>query len=895
MADALLEVIAPALAARFRIERQLGRGGMGTVYLATDLAHERPIALKVLDPALGAAIGADRFVREVQLTARLQHPHICALYDSGEISVPEGPSHLWYSMPYLPGGSLAARLRRDGRLSIADAVRIARETAAGLAYAHRHGVLHRDVKPGNILLTDDGHAQVADFGIARAVDQQSDAGEPDRLTQTGLSLGTPAYMSPEQAMGDKSTDARTDVYALGAVLYEMLGGEPPFAGPTAQSIIARQLTEPPRSISATRSDISPAIERVVMAALQRDPSSRFENMDAFGQALETAATGTATDETLTRDARGGTGPTARRRMRMLAAGLVLAGVAVLIVTGIVVARRRIAATTTLPGPAVAVLPFENQGASSDEYFADGITDAIRGSLAELPELRVVGRSTSQTYKGTSRTQQDVARELGARYLITGTVRWAHRPGATDQVEVRPELVEIVSNSAPVVRWDHPIDAPLTDVFKVQSEIASQVAGALNLVLTRGVEARFAQPLTHSMPAYLAYLKGEAATARSFDPRAQEEAAGDYRQAIGLDSAFVQAWARLARSYAIAYFTGSQRVAIGDSSRWAAERAVALGPDNAAAAEALARYYGLVRLDPDRALVEIRRARKLAPSDGDIAMFTGLMEQFGGDPLTGLRDLEAAHRLDPRSSRTTYNLASLYLMLRKYPEAEALITTARAVFPDAPEFWQLVVQVPLQQGNIDSTRALLVHNKLTDRELALVTVGTFGWMWAPILDDASRQRLLAFGPEPFNGDIALLRIAQAMVYASRHDPSNAKRAAEDAVKHLESVGRSPAPDPTRLLMFGEALAYAGRRTEAIATAARVLALPQLVRHTYMRAVVEQGVALIYAVVGEKDKAIDLLTALSQRNDYPLIPTWLRVDPALEPLHGNPRFERLTAGR
>src|SRR5689334_1375818 len=181
MTDALLEVIAPALAARFRIERQLGRGGMGTVYLATDLAHERPIALKVLDPALGAAIGADRFVREVQLTARLQHPHICALYDSGEISVPEGPSHLWYSMPYLPGGSLAGRLRRDGRLSIADAVRIARETAAGLAYAHRHGVLHRDVKPGNILLSDDGHAQVADFGIARAVDQQSDAGEPDRL------------------------------------------------------------------------------------------------------------------------------------------------------------------------------------------------------------------------------------------------------------------------------------------------------------------------------------------------------------------------------------------------------------------------------------------------------------------------------------------------------------------------------------------------------------------------------------------------------------------------------------------------------------------------------------------------------------------------------------------
>ncbi len=245
MTDRLFELIAPALAERFSVERLLGRGGMGAVYLAADLAHGRPLALKILDPTFGAAIGADRFAREVQLTARLQHPHICALYDSGEIRSPDGSVYLWFTMPFLAGGSLADRIGRDGPLAIDDALRIAGEAATGLAFAHRQGVLHRDVKPGNILLSEDGHVQVADFGIARAIASDAGGPEPERLTQTGLALGTPAYMSPEQAVGQRSIDARTDVYALGAVLYEMLAGKPPHTGATAQAIIARQLTEAP--------------------------------------------------------------------------------------------------------------------------------------------------------------------------------------------------------------------------------------------------------------------------------------------------------------------------------------------------------------------------------------------------------------------------------------------------------------------------------------------------------------------------------------------------------------------------------------------------------------------------------------------------------------------------
>src|SRR6266853_2466309 len=225
--------LAAALQDRYVIERELGRGGMATVYLARDLKHARPVALKVLHPELAATLGPERFLREVQLTARLQHPHILTVHDSGEAA-----GRLWFTMPFVEGESLRDRLRRERQLPVDDALRIATEAARALDYAHHHGVVHRDIKPENILLTGDGSTLVADFGIARAL------GGDDGLTQTGFAVGTPAYMSPEQAAGDKTLDARTDVYSLASVLYEMLAGEAPWTGPTAQSIMAKRLSEP---------------------------------------------------------------------------------------------------------------------------------------------------------------------------------------------------------------------------------------------------------------------------------------------------------------------------------------------------------------------------------------------------------------------------------------------------------------------------------------------------------------------------------------------------------------------------------------------------------------------------------------------------------------------------
>jgi eukaryotic-like serine/threonine-protein kinase len=269
-----LDRLRTALADRYRIERELGQGGMATVYLAQDLKHDRKVAIKVLRPELAAVIGADRFLSEIKTTANLQHPHILALHDSGQAD-----SFLFYVMPFVEGESLRDRLHREKQLPIGDAVRIATEVAGALDYAHRHGIIHRDIKPENILLHD-GRALVADFGIALAA---TSAGS--RMTETGMSLGTPHYMSPEQAMGDRELTPRSDVYALGAMTYEMLLGEPPFTGPTAQSIVAKVMTEKPAPLLSRRDRIQPHVEHAVLTALEKLPADRFESTAAFAAAL----------------------------------------------------------------------------------------------------------------------------------------------------------------------------------------------------------------------------------------------------------------------------------------------------------------------------------------------------------------------------------------------------------------------------------------------------------------------------------------------------------------------------------------------------------------------------------------------------------------------------------
>ncbi|HEX6048440.1 MAG TPA: serine/threonine-protein kinase, partial [Gemmatimonadaceae bacterium] len=416
----IVERLRVALSDRYAIDREIGHGGMAHVVLAEDRKHRRQVAIKVMRPEVAETLGAERFLREIEIAARLTHPHILPLHDSGET---EGL--LYYVMPFVEGESLRDRLTRERQLPLDDALRITREVSSALAYAHAHGVVHRDIKPENILLSA-GHAVVSDFGIARAVT----AAAADRLTHTGVALGTAAYMSPEQATGEREIDGRSDIYSLGCVLYEMVAGAPPFSGPTAQAMIARRLAGPAPSLAGTRDEIPERLEWAVRKALARVPADRFPTAEQFATAI---AEPTLSNSAAARPAQAASGehsssPDAvrfRKRPRVLVAAL---GVAVIAAGAWGVARFAMTDSDTDARDRFAVLPFTVRGSDHLAYLGEGIVDLLSRNLDGVDDLQAVDPGTvlsALTRNGVAGGRvdegRDVVRQVGAGTYITGTV------------------------------------------------------------------------------------------------------------------------------------------------------------------------------------------------------------------------------------------------------------------------------------------------------------------------------------------------------------------------------------------------------------------------------------------------------------------------------------------
>jgi serine/threonine-protein kinase len=388
--------LANALADRYRLERQLGRGGMATVYLAHDLKHDRPVALKVLHPELASMLGPERFLREIRLAARLQHPHILSVHDSGGTAAGPGPEQLWFTMPYVEGESLRDRLQRDRQLPIPEAVRIAREASQALRYAHDHGVVHRDIKPENLLLTEDGNTLVADFGIARAL---TGSETDDRLTATGFAIGTPAYMSPEQASGSAEVDARSDVYSLGSVLYEMLTGEPPFSGTTAQAMIAKRLAGPAPAVSVLRPNVPLTVADAIGRALAIAPADRFQSMDEFSKALERTETTQRTQRTQGTEKRRSRGP-AVVAVSVLAALTIVGGFLWLRHTGLLFGESLVDSGQLARQDQLVLADFADH--ANDSSLAAAVTEAFRVDFAQSG---LVGLATPDRVRGALKFMQ----------------------------------------------------------------------------------------------------------------------------------------------------------------------------------------------------------------------------------------------------------------------------------------------------------------------------------------------------------------------------------------------------------------------------------------------------------------------------------------------------------
>ncbi|HEU4828777.1 MAG TPA: serine/threonine-protein kinase [Gemmatimonadales bacterium] len=519
------DLLATGLRDRYRIDAPLGQGGMATVYRAQDLRHDRPVALKVLRPELAGALGPDRFLREIRVTARLDHPGILPIFDSGETA-----GLLWYAMPLVVGDSLRAWLGEGRKLPVAEATRIAREVAEALAYAHGSGVIHRDIKPENILLrgspshdrtsTAGWHPVIADFGIAHL---EATAG--DRLTSTGFTLGTPTYMSPEQAAGNRDVDGRTDVYALGCVLYEMICGEPPYTGANAQAILARQLTEAPRPPHVTRPALSPGTERIVLRSLAREPADRFQSAEALAEAL-------AKDDTA-----GSTSPSARR---WPGAALLAAGIAVLVLGGVLLRGRRGDEPPAAPVDqrVVAILPFvPSSGDTALSRLGRDLVFTLSATLDGVADLRtadphsILALSTPQSGVRLADSAAALARHLGAGLLVEGSlVRIGGRVRADVTVKDAASGERLARASA---------EAPADSISRFTDSLAVRLLPKLlpsASITTGSLEGALR---TRSIPALREFLTGERLLAISqFD-----EASAAYARALEADPAF---WLALSR-------------------------------------------------------------------------------------------------------------------------------------------------------------------------------------------------------------------------------------------------------------------------------------------------------------------------------------------------------------
>ena len=624
-----------ALADRYIVERELGRGGMAHVFLAHDVKHDRSVAIKVLRSELAAALGADRFLREIHLAAQLHHPHILPLYDSGAAA-----GFLYYVMPYVEGESLRDRLQRETQLPLEDALQITREVADALSYAHSHDVVHRDIKPENILF-ESGHAVVADFGIARAI---TEAGG-EQLTATGLAVGTPAYMSPEQASGNHKIDGRSDVYSLACVLYEMLAGDPPYTGPTAQAILARRLTDPVPPLRTLRATVPVGVEQAIGKALAKVPADRFATAGAFVAALTAP-------------------PVWRPR-----------------------------------APSVAVLPFLNLSADPDnEYFADGITEDVITHLSKIRALKVISRTSVMEFKRREQSFKEIGARLEVATLLEGSVR-----RAGDRVRIVAQLIDAETDRH---LWAETYDRHLTDIFQIQTDVALRIAAALRAELSPDEQTRIRSEPTSDLQAYQLYLQGRHCLLR-YTEEGMRKGIEYLEQAIARDPGYALAYAGVANAYTELGETGAltpdQAYA---RAKEAAANALRLDPGLGEAHCAVGYLKALCDFDWTGAEVEFKRALELSPSSADTYDLYGrlcsALERYDEAIVMQQR----AQELDPLAHRV--DVATALLRAGRYDEAAQAATRAIEFDPHYDRAHATLGWARLKKGMTDEGLAELEH-------------------------------------------------------------------------------------------------------------------------------------------------------------------------------------------
>jgi len=596
---------------------------MATVYLAQDTRHDRVVALKVLHPDLAASLGPERFLREIKLAARLNHPHILPLFDSGEAE-----SFLYYVMPYIEGESLRERLDREKQLPVDEAVRHAKSIASALDYAHRQNIIHRDIKPENVMLYE-GEAMVMDFGIAKAVS----AASSETLTQTGMMVGTPAYVSPEQAAGEINLGGQSDQYSLACVLYEMLSGERPFTGENAAAIMAKRFTETAAPLRTVRGSIPEHVERAVSKAMSTAASARYMTTAQFAQALGSQVLATPTD------------------------------------------------TATIPqaivsaAKSVAVLPFANMSADAEnEYFTDGMAEELINALSKIQSLRVASRPSSFAFKGKNEDITEIGRKLKVSTVLEGSVR---KMG--NRLRIAAQLINVADGYQ---LWSERFDRDVEDVFAIQDEISLAIFNALRVILSEGEKKAIEKNRSVNMQAYEYYLRGRQFI-HQWSRSGLEYARQMFRRAIEIDPDYALAYAGLADSCSLLYMNCDAREQNLTQGNAASRRALELGPDLAEAhlASGLTHSLSMRFTEAER---EFEFAMKLDPTLFEAVYHYGRARIAQGEFAEAAKLFERACALRPEDFQAPHFLAQCYMALGMKEESLATYRKARRLIDERLE-------------------------------------------------------------------------------------------------------------------------------------------------------------------------------------------------------------------
>jgi len=867
----------------YKILDKLGEGGMGEVYLAEDTSLGRKVAVKFLSSDKAAdPESRQRFVHEARAQAMLSHPNIATFYEVGEMQ-----DKVFIVMEYIDGQPLS-NLAQVEKLTLPEVLGLAIQVGEGLQAAHEKGVVHRDIKPENVLVTSKHHAKITDFGLAKWKGATT-------LTQSGARMGTAYYMSPEQVEG-KKTDHRTDIFSFGVVLYELLCARRPFEGDAETAIFYALVNTQPQPLARYARNLPEKLEQIVFKCLGKKPEERYQHVDELVTDLK-ALKRTSEVQTI---------PIALARpagFRKKWIALSVAGAAILVTLAAYLILPRLfapIAEKTGSRKMLAVLPFENLGPAEEEYFADGITEEITARLANIHALGVIARTSVIQYKKTNKTIRQIGKELGVDYVLEGTIRWQKSPGGQSRVRVTPQLIR---TSDATHLWANVYDEVMAEVFHVQSNIAEKVISALGVALLQPERKSIEAKPTENLTAYENYLRGN----YYFNQKHRggtnvRDAIEMYEKAVELDPHFALAYAMLAQAHAWMFWKGSdsspERLA---QAQQAVDAALQLMPELPEAHLSLGYNYYYISEDYDRALEEFSFVKKSQPNNSDLLAAIGSAQVRQGKFEPALANLIQAAELDPGSLSKVHEVGRTYHFIRNYPEAERYYDRAISL---RAEWSQVYIDKAglyrSWEGSTKKAREVLQEaaGRIDSAKLSAAWINCD-------LYDGNYQKALDRLYEPARlADIyghthdADYYLNKAQIHGFLEQLPLARACYDSARSILERLVPASLEDvkPKHYSYFsylGIAHAGLGRKKEAIREGRKAVELLPLSKDAFGGAELVQNLALIYAMVGEFDAAIEQLEHLLSIPSWFSIPV-LRLDPDWAPLRNHPRFKKLLRG-